>query len=159
MDPISNFNPSNNNWYSLTSVSKGEEIAEYCEYCFTNFKKYNEMVQNICISCGRPAPQLIANPNERPILSGLNDDFDMTMMQGTSIEIDYTDVFKDESINGLHSNKGRMSANSATEAIQMIRDSEVTKRLVGGDSYKVKVKTGDNRKVRLDSNALEDNIR
>lgn len=156
MIPIEN---NSNNWFSLTTGNKSQEISEYCEYCFINFKKYNEMIQNMCISCGRPAPQLTQNPNERPTLSGYNDDFNETMMQGTSIEIDYSDALADESRNGLvNGGIGRMTANSATEAMKMIRESEINRRNVGGDAYKVKIKTGD-KKIRLDSNSLDENIR
>lgn len=152
--------PENNNlnWFSLATGSKSDEISEYCEYCFNNFRKYNEMVQNMCISCGRPAPQLIQNPNENAKLTALNDDFDITMMNGISLEIDYTDALKDESISGIRNSQSRMQANSASEAMQMIRESEINRKFVGGDAYKVKIR-GSDKKVRLDSNALDEVIR
>lgn len=144
-----------NRWFSTTLGAGDEDIPPYCSFCFNNFKKYYELVQNICTMCGRAAPKITENETAHTKITAINDPIPDDGMRGAMLEIDYSKLYKDETIKPNHSST-RMQANSIGEAMQMLREADKPTTNISGhyqDKYSVKVKK--NTGPRLDSPAIE----
>src|SRR5215218_3411793 len=102
LDPIDDVG---NDWYSTSKKQQDEsplsgEPYEYCEYCLQTFKKYNECINNVCQSCGRPADFMKNSRQQLLKATALNAPINQNFTRGTSLVVDYSPLLDegDESI-------------------------------------------------------------
>lgn len=145
-----------NQWFTIpTPVGSDGEIAPYCVYCYNNFRKYYELVENICIMCGKPAPKILENETATTRITAINDEPPAEMGRGTSMELVYDKLFKDESIKANHSST-RMEAKSIGEAFRMLKEADTPQpKATLGFVGKYAVKTQKPKIAKLDSSATE----
>ena len=121
-DPISN---EQRKWYSsASSPARYEEgMYDYCLYCLNNFKKFYNMVNNICQSCGRVADPVFKNKQENIAVTSINSDITPEQLKAVSLEYDYSPMLSDPTT-GFNEADTRMSANSIGEAVKKLRMAE-----------------------------------
>lgn len=111
-------------WYSITSPSSSNN-DDYCKYCLTNFKKFHDMINNVCQVCGRAAPKIIEDKQVHLQIKSLNSPRDNTMAKGVSTIIDTQSIFqRDETKDGMNLSDERVQVNSFREAIKWIHESD-----------------------------------
>ena len=129
-------------WYSTAPGGNANPItgedSTYCEFCYYNFKKYNECVNNICQSCGRPADFITKNKQNRITVNALNEMPEDNINKGISMIIDYPFLKNDETKLGKRIGERMSTPLGAGEAMRLIRDSERVFDRNSGKSFKVK---------------------
>lgn len=114
------------NWYGITKNPKANNRfeQEYCEYCLNNFKKYYQLINNVCTSCGR-TPRFIKDVNQQAEtrLTAISDKLsDADIFKGVSMSLDYSEMMQDDTTPDTKNN--RLVARSAGEAIRLINNAE-----------------------------------
>lgn len=155
-------NEKNRQWYSSTSNPTRDEegLYEYCSFCLYNFRQFNNMVNNVCQSCGRVAEPIMKDKEENLRVTSLNASRDVSMQKAVSIEFDYSPLNVDPTLAhpGQHSGD-IIQAGSAGDAIRKINTIEQSATRIAAarlrnERYIVKTNVSkDKDKVLFDSNS------
>lgn len=131
-------------WYSTSKSNDSNntqtgEPYDYCEFCYYTFKQYNEVLDNICQTCGRPGDYITKNKQETIVVGALNDlPSEQNYSRGVALDIKYPFLDQDEITKSRYHEGERMqTTGGAGEAMRLIRDSEKSVR-IHGSSFKIK---------------------
>lgn len=159
MDPITK---ERKKWYSSSSspARYDDGLYDYCVYCLNNFKKFYNMVNNVCQSCGRVADPVFKNKQENIAVTSVNADMNTDQMKAVSLDFDYSPLLKDDpTTTGFSDRDTHMTANSIGEAMKKLRTAEQANTSIAraaqlrGERYVVKSSYSKDRdKVMLDNN-------
>jgi hypothetical protein len=123
---MSNNNSNNNNFsYSIPKTSGSNNTAgdgDYCRFCYINFKRFNDLINNICQSCGRVTTSVVKDKQPEEKLISINDPTKNSIStRSISQEMDYNPMFlNDESTQGISSGNVVMKADSLEEAVKLL---------------------------------------
>src|SRR5690349_10765357 len=96
------------NWFSTSFPSHEDEVPAYCAYCLINFKKYNEVINNICQECGRVHQKTREDKQPLATISSINappiSETEQSILKGVYLEIDTSPLItQDETKQGINS--------------------------------------------------------
>lgn len=143
-------NNNNSDWFSIPKTSPNSEYDDYnyCSFCLTSFHKYNQVINNICQTCGRVNTKVMQDKQEQQQVTAVNShmtDSDQSTIHGVSMQIRYSRLLsQDETKTGLHSfGNTRASFNSFREAqkylnqISDMSNATLNARAKGNNKYLV----------------------
>jgi hypothetical protein len=112
-------------WYSIPKTSGGNNSSQdgdYCRYCYITFKKFHNLINNVCQSCGRVAQSIVKDKQPEQALTSINDPtINSTHLRPVSQEVDYNPMFtNDETTEGINSGDVKMNAKSLEEAVKLL---------------------------------------
>lgn len=115
-------------WFGIAKNPKANNRLEqeYCEFCLNNFKRYYQLINNVCTSCGR-TPRFITEVNQQAEtrLTAISDKLENNndnIYKGVSMDVDYSEMLNNDDTTQAHND--RMVARSAGEAIRVINNAE-----------------------------------
>jgi hypothetical protein len=153
-------------WYTIPKTSSSHEDYDYCKFCLINFNKYNDVINNICQTCGRVNIQITQNKQPSQQITALNattTETEQLTVRGISTQINYDRLIsQDETKIGIHSGNTRASFKSFKEAKDYLtQTSDVSNATLNTRSKEVNDKftvTTSKRKPLSNSLIIDDNI-
>jgi hypothetical protein len=152
-------------WYSIPKTSSSHEDYNYCKFCLINFNKYNDVINNICQTCGRVNTQITQNKQPSQQITALNavtTETEQSIAPGISMQINYDRLIsQDETKIGIHSGNTRASFKSFKEAQDYLNQtSDVSNATLNARSKEVNNKFSVTTSKKKPSNSLviDDNV-